>query len=65
MGTVGALTAWKVISNLATLRRPFVRHAVSTVVISLALLLLVPIAWLHLRVFDKRLLEVGEVERLV
>ena len=55
------LFAAKAISNRATLGTWFVRHAFSSLLFSLLLLVLWPVAWIQLLVFDRSFLARGRV----
>ena len=61
LGGAAILAVNKTISNKRTLGRFFLRHALSSTVSSLLLVLLWPVAWIHLWVFDRRYLARGRV----
>jgi len=58
---LAALTGVKMISNRLTLGQFFVRHALSSTLFSVVLILLWPVAWIHLLLFDSRYLTRGRV----
>jgi predicted acylesterase/phospholipase RssA/tetratricopeptide (TPR) repeat protein len=58
---LAGLTGVKMISNRLTLGHFFARHALSSTLFSVVLLLLWPIAWIHLLGFDRRYLARGRV----
>ncbi|MCP5114238.1 MAG: hypothetical protein GY953_25695, partial [bacterium] len=61
-GLLAALIVYKVIANQVTLGHFFVRHAVSSTVFSVVVLLLWPVAWTHLLLFDRRYVAYGRIE---
>ena len=61
IGLLAALTVYKMISNRLTLGHFFVRHALSSTLFSMVVLLLWPVAWIHLLLFDSRYVASGRV----